>query len=39
MSAQQNQLKELTQAEFVSFSSSYSYTPVSPSSAASASRR
>lgn len=29
MSAQQNQLKELTEDEFTSFSSSYSYKPVS----------
>lgn len=29
MSAQQNQLKDLTEEEFNSFTSSYSYTPVS----------
>lgn len=28
MSAQQNQLKDLTEEEFVAFTSSYSYTPV-----------
>lgn len=30
MSAQQNQLKDLTEEEFVSFTSSFSYTPVGP---------
>lgn len=30
MSAQQNQLKDLTEEEFVVFTSSYSYTPVGP---------
>lgn len=34
MSAQQNQLKDLTEDEFTSFSSSYSYKPVSFDTAA-----
>lgn len=30
MSAQQNQLKEITEADFLAFMNSYNYVPVSP---------